>query len=1023
MFLSEVSVKRPVFALMLNLVLIVFGVISYSSIGVDLFPNVDFPFVGVTVIYPGADPTTVEEKVLEPTEEALKALSGLKKLQATAYPNAAQFIMEFNLDTNVDVAAQDVRDKINAIQAALPGDIQPPVIGKFDPRAQPIMNLSLSSDTMSVGELSELADSRVKPLLQQVPGVANVTIVGFRDREVQVLLDREQLVRNGISVSQIAQDVQMQTRDVPGGKVIGDAQESRVRTVSTPRSVEEIANLMINTPSGQSIRLADLGTVQDTLEDEETYAVDNGRLALVLTVVKQSDANTVATAHAVQKRISGLSEVLPAGVGTRIVTNNATFIESSLNSVKFDLVLGALLAIVIVLVFLHDWRATIISALAIPTAVIASIGFMHAMDFTLNVITTLALTLSIGILVDDAIVVIENIHRRLKMGESPMDAARNGTSEIGMAVLAITLSIVCVFIPVAFMEGLIGRFFYQFGLTVAFSVMISLFVAFTLTPMLSSRFLKNDHGPKARIFLPLERILTATEKNYHSLIERVLHWRWATVGVGIIVLILSVFLLRFVPTTFMTDDDRSLVQVTWDLPVGTPLEVSKTRSAGLGTDLKKYPGVKDVLMTIGNNVEKSPSSVKYSVSLVPMSERRFSQQELIERMRTDLTPLYEVDGASLSVGGGSSMGGGRTEAIQFGLQGQDYAALIAFSNEMVEFIKDNVPEAEAARALIPESVVEWRVNVDPIRAAQRGLNAAQVGMELRTLFEGTKAGELQSAATGARYDIRVRIRNEDRSSVSDLNSVSLTNRMGQSVPLSAVASIEAVETPVRIEREGGERRIQVVAQYSGQDLGGVMKKIQTHGQKIAPANARFVLQGQAEILQETVGSVLKAISLAILLVFMVLCAQFESFLIPLVIMVSVPLSFSGSFLGLLATQSSLSMFAMIGLILLMGLVTKNAILLVDFAMQRIKQGMDLSQAIAEAGSIRLRPILMTTFAMIFGMLPIAIGHGEGGAGRAPMAIAVIGGLISSTLLTLVVVPCVLHLLQSQVQKRAARKRI
>jgi HAE1 family hydrophobic/amphiphilic exporter-1 len=1009
MQLANVSIKRPVFATIINLVLIVFGLFSYKKLGIDQFPNIDFPVVTVQVTYPGADPKTVEQKILEPLEKSLNGLEGLEALNATAFPNFGQVVLRFKLERNGDKAAQDVRDKISTITSQLPSEALAPVIAKIDVGGAPIITMTLSSETMPYAQLSRLAKDKVKPALETVAGVGRVDLAGQREREIHILMSRARLQAFGLSPSQLVQAVQSQNIDIPSGKLENRDALLRIRTEGTLSSAAEVAEIPISLRSGQKIRVKDVADVQDTLEDETGYATANGQTAIVMVLFKQSGGNTVAIADTAKKKIAELQQVLPAGVNFQVFQDNSRYIKGSIDSVKFDLVLGALLAIVIVLFFLHDWRATIISACAIPTSVIATFWFVETMGFTLNLMTTLGLTLSIGILVDDAIVVIENIYRRLELGESPIEAARKGTEEIGLAAIAITLSIVAVFVPVAFMEGILGRFFYQFGMTVAFSVMVSLFVAFTLTPMMSSRLLKAHHGEVPKFFRPVERILTATEEKYRTVLKKSLFHPWKTVLFGVGVLFVSLLLLRFVPVSFFPKEDRSQFSVNYELPEGTPISRTKERVAVLDAYLRAYPGVKSVVMSIGANAERKPNLARLDLNLIPKSERTFSQEEMVKRLRVDLRKRFTDPQEKIEVTEQSGAGGGRQQPIQLILQGNDIEQLSTYANTMRDWVKNNIQGAVDVQTSEPPLVQEIRVVTDPVRAADVNMNTQQVGFALRTLFEGIKVGEIEDK--GDRYNVRARVADVDSQQLADLSGMTLPNAAGIPIALTSVARIEQRDSLSKVERLGGQRQIVVLANFQGKDLGGAIRSLETEVRKTIPAGLSFSFEGQAKLLQDAVGAMLNALLLAVVLVFMVLCAQFESYLTPFVIMMSVPLAFSGAFGGLLITQKAMSIYAMIGLIMLMGLVTKNAILLIDFTLARMRDGKGIIDALTEAGPVRLRPILMTTAAMIFGMLPIAIGHGEGGEARAPMAVAVIGGLISSTLLTLIVVPSVFVLVQ------------
>jgi hydrophobic/amphiphilic exporter-1 (mainly G- bacteria), HAE1 family len=1007
-FLSDVSIKRPVFATIMNLVLIVFGLFGYSKLGIDQFPNVDFPIVVVQTIYKGADPKTIEDKVLEPLEKGLNGIEGLESLSATAYPNLGQVVLQFKLERNGDRAAQDARDKISTLASQLPSEAETPTVAKFDVGGAPIFTMTLSSQTISSAKLSQLAEDVVRPGLEQVTGVGRVDLAGQRKREIQVRIDRSKLQSFGLSPANIQQAIQSQNLDVPSGKVDNQRNFLRIKTQGTLATAAAVGQIVVPMPSGQKIRVEDVAAVVDTLEDEKGFATANGTSSIVLVLYKQSGGNTVAIADGARQKVEDLKKRLPEGVNFQIFQDNSKYIKGSIDSVKFDLVLGAFLAIIIVLFFLHDWRATVISACAIPTSVIATFAFIQYMGFTLNIMTTLGLTLAIGILVDDAIVVIENIHRHLEMGKTPAQAAKEGTAEIGLAALAITLAITAVFVPVAFMQGIIGRFFYQFGMTVAFAVLVSLFVAFTLTPMMSSRLLK-AHMKKPKIFEPIESLLQASERGYKTLLSLALRNRWITLGCGMIILVLSIVMLRFVPVSFFPKEDRSQFAINYELPDGTSLEYSKQKSLVMDQYLRAYPGIKDVVLAIGANAEQKPSLVRYDLNLVSTSERTFKQSDIVNRLREDLNKRFAEPGVKLSIQESSGGGGGRQEPIQVILTGADFSTLSTYANETKSWIEKNVEGVVDVVSTEPPLIDEVKVVTNPARSADVGISTAQVGGALRSLYEGEKIGEIEDK--GSRFNVRLKVEDFDSKNIGDVASVSIPNGKGASISLSSIADIFVGKALSKVERRGGQRQILIASNFKGKDLSASISKIETQIRSTLPEGISLQFEGQAKLLKEAVAAMLSALGLAILLVFMVLCAQFESYLTPFVIMMSVPLAFSGAFGGLLIAQQTMSIYAMIGLIMLIGLVVKNAILLIDFSLQRIRDGLSIHDALLDAGPVRLRPILMTTAAMIGGMIPIAIGHGVGGEARAPMAVCVIGGLISSTVLTLVVVPCVFSLVE------------
>lgn len=1014
MNLSDLSIKRPVFATMLNVVLIIFGLFSLPKLAIDLYPDVDFPVVTATVVYPGADPESIEQKVLDPLEKALNGISGLKNLSSNAYPNFGQIILQFNLEKNSDEAAQEVRDKVFAAVSKLPPEAETPVVQKFDIGGAPILNLALQG-SLDIKDLSRLGKDLVQPALERIDGVAMVNPAGLREREIQVLIDRERLSSFGLSPAHITQSIKSQNLDLPSGKVENDDTYQAVRVKNRLSSAKEVSRLPISNPQGANIRIADVASINDGVIDEESAAFVNKSSTILFAIQKQAGANTPEVAQEVRKELARIAPTLPDGVALEVVSDNSVFITGSIDAVKFDLVLGALLAVIIVLLFLRDLRITIISAMALPTAVIATFAFMQFMGFTLNMMTTLALSLSIGILIDDAIIVVENIHRHLAMGKSGREAARDATREIALAVIATTLTLCAVFVPVAFMHGIIGRFFFQFGLTVAFAVLISLLVAFTLTPMLASKFLvhapvnKNTNSRWHKISQKLELFFVRIENSYKKLLEYCLVHRGFTLGAGLGIFIFSIFLLKFVPVSFFPTEDRSEFNVEYDLAEGTNLSATKNKSLVLADAILTYPGVDSVVTSVGAGNDKKPNKAILTVKLVPKSARSYSQSEIINRLRGDLREVFEVDGAELSLSVAGGGGGHKNNPIQLIFKSSDWKKLEAFTDQVALFTKENVEGAVDVSTSKPKSQQELKIIIDTPKAADLGLSSYEVATTMRALFEGERLGTID--INGQNIDIKLRIADKNRMSEADIAGISLASQRGPYVALSSVASIVPSDAPSKIERLDGQRQITVIANFNGKDLNAAVNKITSYVEDNKPAGITMVLAGQAEIMKDSISAMLQALLLAIILVFVILCVQYESYSSPLVIMAALPLSLTGAFGALLITGQVMSIYAMIGIILLMGLVTKNGILLIDFTLQKTKEGMSVKDALLEAGPLRLRPILMTTFAAGGGMLPVAIGHGVGGEARSPMGVAVIGGLIASTLLTLVVVPCLFSVIE------------
>ena len=1005
MKLAEVSIRRPVFAIMLIASLVVFGLVSYPRIGVDLFPNVEFPFVTVTVTYPGADPASMESKVADPLEEALNTMSGIKVLKSVSLESVAQVLIQFELEVDVDTAVQDVRDRVSGALNKLPTGIDPPVVQKFDVGAAPVMSVALSGN-LPVRELTRLAEDVVKVRVQRITGVGAVDLVGGREREIHVLVDPARLAGHGLTVQDLSNSLQAQNIELPAGRIEEGQREYAVKTKGEVRSTQEIADILVTGVGGARIRVGDVASVEDGTEEARSYSSMNGVSAVALTIRKQSGSNTVEVAHQVHKELQALKpQMEKAGAKISVPTDNAPYIEHSIDDVKFDLWFGAVLAVVVIMFFLHDFRATLISALAIPTSVIATLAFMQVMGFTFNNMTMLALSLSIGILVDDAIVVIENIHRHLEMGKPPMKAAAEATSEIGLAVLATTFCIVAVFLPVAVMKGIIGRFFFQFGLTVSVAVLVSLLVSFTLTPMMSSRLLRHSGNRRPNIIVRgIEGLLGGVDRGYRALLTGALRHRFLTILVALASLVGSFFLVSQVKTEFTPPEDRAMFSVTVELPTGTSLKTTTEYVEGVAADLRKNaPGASGTFVTIGGGAQGQVQIGQIQLLLAPRHERKYTQEQVMAwvRERYASTEQAIITANAISPIGGDS--GFKQQPVQFNIRGTDIAALEKAAKEMLEElgkVKGLVDLDTSYRGGKPELAFE----IDRDRAAELGVPVSSIASTLRALIAGDKVTELKEGLE--LYDVTVQLPASLKRGIASLDNVVVRSSTGQMVPLSNVVRVDHSEGPAQIDRQARQRQITIFAGLQGMPLGEALNEVNKVAVKVVPQELDTDYAGMGEVMGESFGYMGIALVLGIIIVYMILGAQFDSVVHPLTIMLSLPLSVVGAFGALYLSGMTLNIFSMIGFIMLMGLVTKNAILLVDYANLQRDQGKPIIEALITAGATRLRPILMTTFAMIFGMLPVALALGEGGEARAPMAITVIGGLITSTLLTLVVVPVV-----------------
>jgi HAE1 family hydrophobic/amphiphilic exporter-1 len=1010
----DVFIRRWTFALMLTVGLIVFGLFSYPKVGVDLFPSVEFPFVSVTVIYPGADPASMEDKVAKPIEDALSSMAGIKTLQTINLESVTQVLIEFELSVDGAQATQDVRDKIGAIDAILPDGIESMNIQKFDVGAMPILTVALSAPaSVSARELTRLAEDVVKERIQRIPGVGAVELIGGREREIHVEIDPVKLQQRGLAPGDVAMALQGQNLELPAGRITEGNQELVVTTKGAFDSLQQIADAPIVSGPGFAVRIGDVATVRDDMAEKRSHASVDGKPAIALVVQKTSGANTVAVASMVKAALAELGPRLAqAQASSTITQDNAPFIEQSFHEVQFDLGLGALLAVVIVFGFLRDPRATFISALALPTSVIATVWFLDLLGFTFNMMTMLALSLSIGLLIDDAIVVIENIHRHLEGGKAPAAASSEGTGEIALAVLATTLSIVAVFLPVATMKGMIGRFFLQFGVTVSVAVLVSLFVSFTLTPMLSARLLKVSHGKRFILSRAIERVLDGIDHLYRRTLGFVLRSLWtklATFVLAVAVLIGSCGMGSTVKTEFLPEEDRSQMSIDVELPVGTSLGFTTDVVERIAADVRaQVPGVDNTYVQVGGGGTGKVNMAKIYVNLVKPSQRGYGQQELMAWARERYQPFtergFKIAANQVDMAGGDS--GFKQQAVQFNLRSNDMDRLVKAAADL------QAAMARTGKFVDLDSTYSSgkpQIEIDPDRvaAADLGVPVAAIATTLRALAAEDKVTDYKDPADLDIYDVKLTLSSESEKSLTTLSNLTVRSTSNELVPLSSVVKVQRGVGPAEIDRQSRMRQITVLANLApGVAQGEAATLVEKLADEVVPPDIVKQTSGMAQMMQESFAYMIQALLLAIILVYMILAAQFNSLIHPFTIMMSLPFAVIGAFGGLVLSGANMSIFGMIGLIMLMGLVTKNAILLVDYANHKKEEGLSTHDALLAAGPVRLRPILMTTAAMILGMLPIALALGEGGESRAPMAIVVIGGLITSTVLTLVVVPVV-----------------
>lgn len=1016
MFLTRISVNAPVFATMIMAALMVIGSYSFMRLPIEQLPDVDFPVVAVVVSYPGAAPEAVESDIIEPIEESVNTISGIDYIQSTARAGEALVILFFEMDVDSATAMQEVRDRLGTIQAGFPENANDPLLFKFDPAEQPIVSLAVSSQTMSLRDLTALTEDVVEPRLSSIQGVGRASVVGGIPRQLNVLIDPDRLSAFGVGVGEVTAALGQDNQDLPAGSIEQGLAVQSIQVEGRIENAVDFLDIIVARRGGQPVRLRDVATVVDGEAEPESIALLNGQAALAVDVVKTQGSNTVEVAEAIRHAVVELmAGELPEDVSVEIVRDNAVAVEESYEGVQSMMIEGAALAVLIVFLFLNSWRSTVITGLTLPISVIGTMTVLYFLGFTLNIMTLLALSLAIGLLIDDAIVVRENIMRHLHMGKSHRQAALEGTNEIGLAVLATTLSIVAVFLPVAFMEGIIGKFFLQFGVTVSVAVLISLFVAFTLDPMMSSVWYDPagepnvKRGPVGRVVAQFGRFFDWLSKGYRGLLRWSLRHRITTLGVAFAAFVGSFFLVPFVGVEFAPAVDNSEFQVQVETPVGSSLDYTSTKVRQVDRVLREFPEVTGTYATIAGAGSDGQNSATVAVSMVSASERSRSPQEMTLPVRE---ALMAIPGIDVTIGAAGGLGG-VSAPVQINIYGDNLDVLGPLSDRLVRALQTIDGLEDVASSLdAAQPVLGVRINREA--ASDLGVSLQQIGATLRPMLGGDDVSDWTSP-DGRSFTVTVRLPEEMRHDTDVLRALPVAQSGGIGmVRLDQVADIVQSYGPSEILRRDLSRQVLVSANLSGLTLGDVMPEVQAAMDALdLPTGYRVSAGGDAEQLAETASAAGSALLLAVIFIYLVLASQFGSFLQPIAIMAALPLALVGVMLGLMVGGSTLNMFSMIGFIMLMGLVVKNAILLVDNANQHVREeGMHLYDALLEAGSTRFRPIIMTTLAMIFGMLPLALNIHEGSGQNAPMAHAVIGGLISSTILTLVVVPVVLTYVDS-----------
>src|SRR5689334_3178665 len=1010
MYISDTAITKPVLTVVAMLMFVVFGIVALTQLDTDEYPEIDAPVVVVAVPYPGASPDIVEREVIDPIEEAISGISGIDRMKSSSLDSYATIQVEFDYSKDPKVATQEIRDKISSIRNDLPQEMEEPILTQFDPADRPIVSLTLSSPGLSGAELTRMADPDITRRLRGISGVAAVNLVGKIERELVVEIRPRDLQATGVSVGQVVQALQSQNLAVPVGRLAGTLEERTIRLKGRLDSPLDFKQLVVSQSGGRVVRLGDLADVKDSTEEPRSYAAYNDEEAVGFDILKSTGFSTTKVANEVRAKVQEIQRTLPAGVTLRVAQDGGERVDASVKGVEEALIEGAALTVAVVFLFLNSWRSTVITGLALPVSVLASFVAVWAFGFTLNTMSLLGLSLAIGILIDDAIVVRENIVRHVEMGKDHLKAAHEGTSEIGLAVTATTLSIVVVFIPIAFLGGMAGQWFKPFGLTIASSVLVSLFVSFSLDPMLSA-YWPDKHGPLHTRWL-LSRWLgyfnlwfDRQAERYKSVIAWALDHRFAMIGLAIASFVgaLALPATGVIPAALVPIQDNSMFSIDLDVPPGSNLEYAKAKGQEVARIARKRPEVAYTYIAMGRDGDVVDEGSVF-VKLLPKAQRSRIQSDIEADIRGEIS---KISGVMASISGGWNPG---EKAIQIQIKGQQAGELTRLAQQVANEMRQ-VPGAVDVDLSTKGQKPELEVQVDRGLAGSLGLTVGQVAQALRPAFAGLDVGDWVDPS-GETRDVWIRMAPESRTIVADLESMPLLvpgpDGTTKSIPLGQVAHIAQGLGPARIDHLDRDRVISVEANTEGRALSevvnGAMERINQNVK--FPAGYGLSQGGQTKDQQEIFGQMLLAIGVAVMLMYFVLVVQFGSFLEPFSILLSLPLSLIGVMLALYFTGFPLEIMSMIGVVLLVGIVAKNAILLIDFAKWSEEAGMERREALIMAGRVRLRPILMTTFALVAGMVPVALGSGEGGDFRAPLGISVIGGVITSTLLTLLVIPTV-----------------
>ncbi|HTK38200.1 MAG TPA: efflux RND transporter permease subunit [Pyrinomonadaceae bacterium] len=1027
-WLAEICVKRPVFATMLVMSLVVVGAFSFLSLGVDLFPKIDFPTITVTVTNPGASPQEMETEVTDKVEEAVNTISGIDELRSTSIEGISQVFVQFVLEKDVNVAAQEVENRVQTVIPNLPETADQPTVQKLDTDAAPVLRISISAP-IALREVTEIAKHRVKEKIESVNGVGQIQIIGGQERQINVWVDPDKMRSYNVTAAEVSAALKIQNQEFPSGRLDEGQKETSVRTMGKIQKPEEFNDIVVATRGGYQVKVKDLGYTEDGGEEVRSEARLNGQPAVTLIVSKQSGQNTVAVAHDIKARLKEIEPTLPKGFQMRIIGDNSIFIENSLRSIEEHLIVGSILASIVVFLFLWSFRSTFIAALAIPTSIISTFALVYAMGYTLNSITMLALTLMVGIVIDDAIVVLENIFRFVEeKGMNPFQAAIEGTREIGPAVMATTLSLMAVFVPIGFMQGIVGKFMSSFGLTASFAVGVSLIVSFTLTPMLAARLIKRkkeepriDEGLKSEI---TGDGMLETNKSRRQVEEETSHYsgwfrhvdgfytwllrfsmghRWVILGLVVLVFVSIPFLFKFVGKNFLPVDDQSQYEVSIRAPEGTSLGATSLLLERIATQIRQIPGVTDTLNTVGGGQQQVVNAGTIYVKLSAIQDRPKSQEQMMADTRELLKNFPQDLRTAVQPVAAFSGGGFRNANVQFLIAGPDLKKLEEYSNKVLEKMK-TIPDAVDVDSTLIGGKPEVQLDVDRDTAADLGVRVGDISQALNTLVAGQEATTFNEGTD--QYEVRVRAINTFRTSLEGLKRMIVPSAKVGWISLDRVIKVTQGTGPSSVDRTNRQRQVTLLANTKpGGSATSITSAIDAYVKELKlPSEYKTGYVGQSKELGKSLYYFALAIVLSFIFMYIVLAAQFESFIHPVTILLTLPLSIPFGIVSLLITGQTVNIFSGLGLLLLFGVVKKNAILQIDHTNNLRSQGMNRYDAIIQANRDRLRPILMTTIALVAGMIPLVVSSGAGAGTNRSIGVLVVGGQSLCLLLTLLAVP-------------------